>query len=134
MARTRFATLLLIPLALLLMGAAVLVDPEAVPVPAKLSAKDVSKAIRAGIVGRGWVVSKDDKGQIDAVLNVRKHEVRVAIQYDTKQVKINYVSSQNLDYEEKGGTRHIHKKYNQWVQNMAVDIRNSLAAEAISHE
>jgi hypothetical protein len=134
MTRTRFAPLLLIPLAFLLMGAAVLVDPEPIPVPAKLAAKDVSKAIRSGIVARGWVIAKDEKGQIDAVLNVRKHEVRVAIQYDTQQVKINYVSSQNLDYEEKGGTRRIHKKYNQWAQNMATDIRTSLAAEAISRE
>lgn len=134
MVRTRLASLLLIPLAILLMGAAVLVDPAPVAVPAKLSMKDVSKAIRTGIVSRGWVISKDEGGKIDAVLNVRTHEVKVAIGYDTSQVKISYVSSQNLDYDEKGGTRHIHKKYNQWVQNMANDIRNALAAEAISHE
>jgi hypothetical protein len=134
MARTRLASLLLIPLAILLMGAAVLVDPAPIPVPAKLSPKDVSKAIRSGIVARGWAVEKDDKGQIDAVLNVRTHQVRVAIQYDTKQVKITYVSSENLDYDEKGGTRHIHKKYNQWVQNMAGDIERSLSSEAITHE
>jgi hypothetical protein len=134
MLRTRFAALLIVPLAILLMGAALLTDPEPVTVPAKLSMKDVSKAIRSGIVQRGWVVSKDENGQIDASLNVRTHEVRVAIVYDTKQVKINYVSSQNLDYDEKGGKRHIHKKYNQWVQNMANDIRTSLAAEAIAHE
>ena len=134
MARTRLAALLLIPLAFMLMGAAVLVDPAPIPVPTKLSAKDVSKAIRSGIVSRGWVVAKDEKGQIDAVLNVRTHEARVAINYDTKEVKITYVSSQDLDYDEKKGERHIHKKYNQWVQNMANDIRNALASEAISHE
>jgi hypothetical protein len=134
MVRTRLVSLLLVPLVVLLMGAAVLVDPEPIAVPAKLTAKDVSKAIRSGIIGRGWVITKDDKGQIDTVLNVRSHEVRVAIQYDTKQVKISYVSSNNLDYNEKDGVRHIHKKYNQWVQNMASDIRNALSAEAIAHE
>jgi|SRR5689334_12849159 hypothetical protein len=134
MIRTRLWSLLLIPVAVVLMGAAVLVDPPPINVPAGLSVKDVSKAIRAGIVQRGWVVLKDEKGVIDAQLNVRTHEVRVAIPYDTKQVKITYVSSQNLDYDEKGGTRHIHKKYNQWIDNMVQDIQRQLQVAAIGHE
>lgn len=134
MLRTRLLALLLIPIAFALMGAAMLVDPPAIPVPAKLTAKDVSKAIRAAIVLRGWVAAKDENGVIDAILNVRTHEVKVAIKYDPKQVEIKYVDSKNLDYDEKGGTRHIHKKYNQWIGNMVGDITRSLQAEAISHE
>ena len=134
MVRMRWLTLLLIPLALALMGAAVLVDPPPIAVPAKLTAKDVSKAIRAAIVQRGWIAAKDENGVIDAVLDVRSHEVKVAIQYDPKQVVIKYVDSKNLDYDAKGGTRHIHKKYNQWIDNMVGDITRALQAEAISHE
>jgi hypothetical protein len=134
MVRTRWLSLLLIPLAFALMGAAALVDPPPIAVPAKLTAKDVSKAIRAAIVTRGWVAAKDEKGVIDAILNVRSHEVKVAIQYDPKQVLIKYVDSKNLDYDEKGGTRHIHKKYNQWIGNMVGDITRALQAAAISHE
>jgi hypothetical protein len=134
MVRTRWLTLLLIPLAFALMGATTLVDPPPIAVPAKLTVKDVSKAIRAAIVTRGWVAAKDEKGVIDAILNVRAHEVKVAIQYDLKQVAIKYVDSKNLDYDEKGGTRHIHKKYNQWIDNMVGDITRALQAEAISHE
>ena len=65
MARSRSLTLLLIPFAFLLMGArgAPLVDPQPIAVPAGLTAKDVSKAIRTGIVSRGWIVGKDEKGQ-----------------------------------------------------------------------
>ena len=134
MIRTRLASLLLIPVAFVLMGAAVLVDPPPINVPAGLSAKDVSKAIRSGIVQRGWVVLKDEKDVIDAQLNVRTHEVRVSIAYDPKQVKITYVSSQNLDYDEKKGVRHIHKKYNQWIDNMVQDIQRQLQVTAIGHE
>jgi hypothetical protein len=134
MFRSRLLSLLLIPIAFVLMGAAVLVDPPPISVPAKLSAKDVSKAIRAAIVQRGWVVAKDENGLIDAVLDVRKHEAKVAIKYDPKQIQITYVGSTNLDYDEKGGARHIHKKYNQWIDNMVGDIQRSLQAEAISHE
>src|SRR5262245_10174820 len=108
MVRTRLLALLLIPLAFALMGATALIEPPPIPVPAKLTVKDVSKAIRAAIVQRGWVAAKDDKGVIDAILNVRSHEVKVAITYDPKQVLIKYVDSKNLDYEEKNGTRKIH--------------------------
>lgn len=77
MARKRLLALLLVPIAFALMGArAVLVDPEPIPVPAGVSAVDVSKAIKTGIVRRGWVVTKDENGQIDAALNLRSHIVR----------------------------------------------------------
>jgi len=134
MNRTCLKSLLLVPLALMLMGAAVLVDPAPISVPAGLSTKDVSKAIRSGIVSRGWVVAKDENGKIDAVLNIRTHEVKVNIGYDAKQIKISYVSSQNLDYSEKNGERRIHKKYNQWIDNMVQDIQRQLQVTAIGHE
>jgi hypothetical protein len=134
MIRTRLWSLLLIPVAVMLMGAALLVDPPPISVPAGLTDKDVSKAIRSGLVARGWVVAKDEKNQIDAVLNLRTHEVRVAIPYDSKQVKITYVSSQNLDYSEKNGERRIHKKYNQWIGNMVQDITRQLEVAKIGHE
>lgn len=134
MFRTHLKALLLIPLAVLLMGSAVLMEPQPIPVPAGLTAKDVSKAIRMGIVQRGWVVLKDENGRVDAVLNLRSHETRIAIAYDTSQVKVTYVSSQNLDYEEKKGVRRIHKNYNKWIQNVVSDISRQLQSEAIARE
>jgi hypothetical protein len=126
MARTRLA-LLFIPVAFLLMGArALIVDPEPIAVPAGISAGDVAKAIKVGIVRRGWVISKDENGQIDAVLNVRTHTARVAIPYDAKEVRIKYVSSEDLDYQEKNGQRYIHSNYVKWVRNMQADIQREL--------
>jgi hypothetical protein len=49
-------------------------------------------------------------------------------------VKITYVSSENLDYSEKNGERRIHKKYNQWIDNMVQDIQRQLQVTAIGHE
>lgn len=136
MARSRLLTLLLVPLAFMLMGArgAPLVDPAPLGVPSGLTAKDVSKAIRAGVASRGWVVNKDEKGQIDATLNNREHQVVIAIVYDAKQVKVNYVSSQNMNYSEKNGTRYIHKKYTQWTQNVIADISRELQMATVKHE
>ena len=136
MARSRLLTLLLVPLAFMLMGfgGAPLVDPAPLAVPAGIAAKDVSKAIRAGVASRGWVVNKDEKGQIDATLNNREHQVVIAIVYDAKQIKVNYVSSQNMNYSEKNGTRYIHKKYTQWTQNVIADISRELQMASIKHD
>ncbi len=127
MARS-LAALLFVPLAFMLMGARVgiLVDPEPISVPTGIAASEVAKAIKVGIVRRGWVVSKDENGQIDAVLNVRTHTARVAIPYNAKEVRIKYVSSDNLDYSEKNGERHIHGNYMKWVRNMQADIQREL--------
>src|SRR4051812_30789321 len=112
MVRSRVAALLLIPLAFMLMGArAVLVDPAPIAVPAGLAAEDVAKAIKVGISRRGWVVSKDENSQIDAVLNLRAHSARVAIPYSATEVTIKYVSSEDLDYQENNGTKYIHGNY-----------------------
>lgn len=127
MARSRLAALLLIPLAFMLMGArAILVDPEPIAVPAGIEAKDVAKAIKVGISRRGWVVSKDENGQIDAVLNLRTHVARVAIPYSATDVRIRYVSSEDLDYSEQNGKRYIHGNYIKWVRNIEADIQREL--------
>src|SRR5687768_11484268 len=99
MTRTRLLTLLLVPFAFLLMGArgVPLVDPEPIPVPDGIAAADVAKAIKLGIIRRGWIVTKDENGQIDATLNVRTHTAKVVIPYNTKEVAIRYVSSEDLN-------------------------------------
>jgi len=136
MVRAHFSYLLLIPVAFLLIGArsTPLQDPDPIPVPSGLSGQDVSKAIRGAIVQRGWVVSKDENGKIDAVLHLREHVARITIAYDTKQVKPVYVSSENLLYQEKNGTRYIHRNYANWMQNVVADISRALQVASIQHE
>jgi hypothetical protein len=132
MARTRrLLALLLVPLAFMLMGAAELVDPDPIAVPAGLAAADVSKAIKMGIVRRGWVVTKDENGQIDATLNVRSHTAKVAIPYNAKEVAIRYVDSTELAYSEKKGKRFIHGNYIKWIRNMQADIQRELQLLAV---
>ncbi len=127
MPRSRLPALLLVPLAFVLMGArAVLVDPEPVSVPAGVALKDVAKAIKVGIVRRGWVVTREENGQIEAVLNTRSHMAKVNIPYSTKEVAIHYAGSDNLDYQEKNGVKYIHGNYIKWAKNMQSDIQREL--------
>ncbi len=136
MVRSRLPWLLLVPMAFLLLGARTgpLVDPAPITVPAGLSLKEVSRAIRTVIATRGWVVSIDEGGKIDAVLNLREHTAHIAIAYDTKEVRPTYVSSENLNYEEKKGVRYIHRNYLNWMNNVSTDITRALQVAAVSRE
>jgi len=118
------AALLFLPL--LAQAAAPLVDPDPVAVPAGLDQAAVAKEIKRALIGRTWVVSDERPGEMDATLNLRKHVARVTLAYDTRQVTLKYVSSENLDYKEKRGQRQIHKNYLSWVNNVLVDLSRNL--------
>jgi hypothetical protein len=124
---SRWKIVLLMPLLALLMAAApLLVDPAPISVPAGLSEQAVAKAITLGVAQRGWIVSKQEPGYMEATLNIRTHMARVGITYDLKTVQIRYLDSSNLDYEVKDDGRHIHRNYAKWINNMVRDISMQL--------
>jgi hypothetical protein len=130
MVRSRLAALLLVPLAFMLMAGAMpikLVDPEPIAVPAGLNIDQVAKAVKVGVTSRsGWIVTKDQPGQVEATLSVRDHMLKVNIPYSTSSVAIKYVDSQNLDYKDKAGVKYIHPKWNNWTRNVLSDIQREL--------
>ena len=82
---------------------------------------NIQKAItRAGLT-LGWQINPKGPGQIEGVLNIRKHQAIVEITYDTKAFNITYKDSVNLDY--KAETKTIHSNYNGWIQNLEKGIR-----------
>ena len=120
--------LLLLPVLALLMGArqVPLVDPEPFAVPAGLTEAKVSKAIKAALVGRTWVVTDEQPGKISATLNLRSHMAKIEIPYDTSKVAVRYVDSSELMYAEKKGVKVIHRNYLSWIQNLVTDINRNL--------
>jgi len=100
----------------------VLIDPQPIAVPLGLTDKVVAKSIRLGIAQRGWVVSRQEPGFMEATLSLRSHVAKVGITYDVQSVRIQYIDSTNLDYEEKKGVRRIHGNYLKWINNMVRDI------------
>lgn len=55
---------------------------------------------------------------------------RIGITYDTRQVKIRYLESENLDYKMKNGVPQIHRNYLSWISNVVLDINVQLQAAA----
>ncbi len=128
----RFLPVLWLPLLLLLMAfhQAPLVDPAPIAIPAKLSDKQVAKAIATALVHREWVINVNEPGKISATYAKREFSVRIGITYDQHEVHIKYLDSSNLKYEMKSGQQYIHVNYNSWIQNLVTDISGNLTVES----
>lgn len=109
-----------------------LINPDPIAVPTGLTEFQITSDTKRALISRGWVVSSETAGKIDATLNIRSHVARIAIYHDLKQVRIEYVSSENLDYKEKNGTRYIHRNYLSWVKNVASDISKNMQLSALN--
>ena len=118
MRRQLFVALMVLAFSLPLLAAVPLVDPQPIAVPAGLTAKEVSRGIRMGLTQRSWIINKEHPESTEATLVIRKHTVRVQLDYDTKTVALKYVDSTNLGYGlgKDGQTRVIRKKYGPWMQ------------------
>lgn len=81
------------------------------------------RAIRMGAVQRGWIPEVVDAGLVRCRLDNRGHLVVVDVPHTANAFSVRYSSSANMDYDAASGT--IHRKYNQWVANLAQDIQRS---------
>lgn len=89
---------------------------------------DIRGAIATAGSFRGWQVIEDAPGRLTMKNVIRgKHTVVVDVVFDTAGFQIDYVSSENLNYEERKGQAYIHPKYFQWTANLAQDINVRVA-------
>ncbi len=116
-----------VPVAVLLMGAARLVDPPPVDTPAALSQKEVTSVVRKTLVKRGWMLTSDSGDVIAATLNVRAHVVKLKFTMADKRIRIGYVDSVNMDYKVNSkGEASIHKKYPAWINNLITAFQQEM--------
>ena len=87
--------------------------------PAKIS--EMENAIKKGAAKRGWRAKKIKDGLFEVSQLIKnKFMVIVNINYTNKGYKVDYKSSTNLKYNSQTNT--IHRKYNQWINNLVKDI------------
>jgi len=90
-----------------------------VPYNKSMSNDEVAQAIKKALIrAPGWSIREVEGRTISAKLIVRAHEANVKISYGGGKIEIEYVSSMNLNYEEKGGEKYIHRNYNKWILNL----------------
>ena len=76
-----------------------LVDPDPIAIPAGLTQEQVVKDIKRALIGRGWSITTEQPGKIDSTLHLRTHTARIQVTYNESQVRLAYVSSEELDYK-----------------------------------
>jgi hypothetical protein len=80
------------------------------------TAEDVYKTIKTAGASLGWIIRKEKEGVATGKLLIRKHMALIKITYNRDSYSIQYVDSENLDYNKKTNT--IHKNYNGWIKNL----------------
>lgn len=108
-------------------SAPVLESPRQANVPSGVTMANVEEAILNAMRARGWAVHDRGRGHIVADLNVRAHFARVDIRYSANSVSVEYVDSENLEYEVVDGQPRIHGNFNSWMTNLIRDIERNLS-------
>lgn len=104
-----------------------LVDPAPVDVPTGMTLVQVGKAVKAALLGRGWVGSNDQPDGVDGTLKGNGYAAKIHVAFDPRQVKITCVDSTYLEYEvRKDGERLIHTNDMGWMKFLGGDIARHL--------
>lgn len=82
----------------------------------------IERAIISAAAKRRWMPKVARPGLVTATIDVRKHSASIEIPFSRETFSIIYKDSENLDYR-KGS---IHRNYNRWVANLALDIQQEL--------
>lgn len=92
-----------------------------------VAAEQVKRAILTAAQTRGWKAHEQSAGRIVATILVRgRFRVTVEIPYSARELSVNYLSSENLDYRPTEKGAEIHRNYNKWVATLVNDIKAQL--------
>lgn len=103
----------------LTLSAAPILNVSEEPIGQTLTQEQVKKVIMMAGINRGWNLTEVADGQFKAVLDIRKHQAVVQIDYTDSHYSITYLDSTNL----KAKNGQIHKNYNNWINNLSNDIK-----------
>ena len=82
------------------------------------------KAILSALAAHEWRVTKDARGQIEAVHSNKDATATIAIHYRGTRISIKLLSSSNLLHgRSAAGQEIIHEDYNRWMQLLEHDIQ-----------
>ncbi len=109
-------------------GATLLQDPAAIPLPAAAHKDQVRELILAAMDYRGWQPGKVENNALVATLAIRKHVIKIVIDFSGDAVTFRYKESINMKYLERSGLEYIHGNYNQWTGVLADEIATRLKA------
>lgn len=108
-----------------------LIDPP----PVSLSAgtgKNALTAIRQAADFPDWKIESEEAGRVVATYTKSGDSAKIAVTYDNTSIRVTYVDSVGLDYQEKNGTREINPNYNRWAKEYLDRVRIYLANDDVA--
>ncbi len=116
-----------------------LVNPPAVAIPASagkaLTEVEVRDAIVKGGAAKTWMLKSEQPGRLVLAVDVRsRHAAEVAITYDAKSYRVEYLSSVNLNYRKTETGEVIHPTYLRWIKGLMAEINKGLGIQSAPGE
>jgi hypothetical protein len=110
------------------------IDNPTIALNTKASSSQVKKGVKMAVLNRKWNISNESGNSFEASYTKPERRgdmtARIKVRYSTKEVKISYVGSENMDAD--GNS--IHPWYNRWVGNLVKDIPIYIEREVIASE
>lgn len=83
------------------------------------SPEAVKAAVKKAAAKLGWEVRSEQGDTLRLVLQIRgKHELTIDVKAGPQAVDVVYVSSINLNYQDRDGQVLIHPSYGRWINNL----------------
>jgi hypothetical protein len=89
-------------------------------IPSKASQEDIARVLRFVARNRQWMIEQEEPGYLRISLYSRGTALALAFHYDAAQLKMLCLT--RADADKAGRTK-------RWINNLAQDIRNQLAAK-----
>jgi hypothetical protein len=100
--------------------------PDPIVMPRLVDADRVRSAILTAVIRRKWITEADFGDALVVRLNARQHQLRVRLEYGSREVRFIYMDSENLRYAIVDGAPVIHRKVPGWIQGLALEIEREL--------
>jgi hypothetical protein len=88
-------------------------------------------AIETSLARHRWVILQHSDHTYLAQFSEHSHQATITIQYEEHAFRIDYVDSTNLLYEEWNGKELIHRRYGEWVKDLADEIQSLLVVASV---
>jgi hypothetical protein len=97
--------------------------PGPIAFPQYLDTVKVSEAIMTAFTNKKWLIEADTGEAVRAHLAIRRHVLRIRIDYSTRGLSYHYLGSELLGYEEDAGEKYIHPNANKWLSQLAAEVQ-----------
>lgn len=110
------------------------IESPTITLTTKASAAQVRKGVKMAVLNRKWNISNEKGNEFDASYTKPERRgdmtARIRVRYNSKEVKISYAGSENMNAD---GSE-IHPWYNKWVNNLVKDIPIYIEREVVASE